>query len=217
MVSDHALKLEVRAQLQRHNALAAQHGAEPLSYTQVRSWVLDHMIVGLDDLTPLRQDQVAAGIHALDSGRDLIICGSVFSEKTALAQAVSNRVQGGVYIAPDRLEFGKELRGSRNLAWALERADQAKEARSLTIDEIRGGEDPELRAIAESKQLAVVVHANYPFEAQRRIENLGFERRWNDPTILFCSFEDRLNDEELRERRARAQDRLNSIQAIVNP
>lgn len=221
MVSDHALKLEIRAQLKRHSAIAAQQGIDPLSYTQVREWVISRMLPSLEELTPLRQEQVAAGIEALNSGRDLIICGGAFSGKTAIAQAVANRSEQGVYIGihPDYLEFGKELHGSRSLIWEPERANQVRAARSVCIDEIRGGEDHELLELVKGKPLAVVSHSSSPYDVVQRLENRGLSRNWNNPVILYCTHEDRFTDEqrqELRERRARAQARLDSIPPIVN-
>lgn len=219
MVSDHALKIEVRAQLERQNALVAQYGGEPMSYTQVRSWVLRRMIAGFEDFTALRQEQVRAGVQALDSGRDLIICGSVDSGKTALAQAVANRGQGTVYISPRKLEFGKDLNSRRSFAWEPQHRDRAENARSICIEEIRYLEDQELYSLAEGKPLAVVSHANSPRDALERLERLGFQRDWNDPVILFCRQEDRLSDGERqafwdREDRELAEKR--SLPTIVN-
>jgi len=221
MVSDHTLKLEIRAQLKRHSAIAAQQGIDPLSYTQVREWVISRMLPSLEELTPLRQEQVAAGIAALDSGRDLIICGGAGSGKSTIAQAVANRSAQGVYISisPDYLEFGKELRRSKGFIWEPERANQVRAARSICIDEIRGGEDHELLELVKGKPLAVVNHADSPESALRHLELLHFHRNWNNPVILYCASEDRFTDEqrqELRERRARAHARLDNIPPIVN-
>jgi len=233
MVSDHALKLAIRERLERYNRNAVRADLPPMSYTQMRARVLSGMHLSLEEMTPLRQEQVAAGAAALESGRDLIICGSTGSGKTTIAQAVNNRTKGGLYIAGSYLEYGKELQGSNHLEWGEElsgstylewdseepKVRRVREASALCIDEVMGHKELGISLLAADKPLAVVVHAMKPSDARLRLEYIGLERDWNDPVILFCRYEDRLNDEqrqELWDREDRELLEKRSIPAIVN-
>lgn len=206
MVSDHALDRafdaaldrELRERLERYNRRSAHLNRPPLSYAEARA---DFLLPALDSLTPVRQEQAAAGIAALEAGRDLIICGGTSSGRTALAQGVISRLEGGLYIGTDGLEFGGELRGSSHLEWNDEasREERIGRASSLCFDELWRGPEPELSRLVGDKPLAVVVHAMRPLDSFARFKSIGFEREWKDPVILYCRREDRLPVEEKQE------------------
>jgi len=219
MVSDHALKLAIRAQMDRYNRRAVRSGLAPLSYTQARTRFIENMYPTVEEMTAIRQEQVAAGISVLESGRDLIICGGTGSGKTTIAQAVSNRTSNGLYIASQQVEYGKELRSSGYIEWSEDKREQVLAADSACIDEIRDEKDLEPARLRDDSSLAVVLHAMHPDDAIWRLENMGLQRKWRNPAFLYCRWEDRLTDEvkrEIAEKKARDQARLDSIQPIVN-
>ena len=223
MVSDHALKLAIRAQMDRYNRRAARTGQQPMSYTEMRAHFL---LPSLREMTSVRQEQAAAGIAALEAGRDLIVCGGINSGKTALIQAISGHTDGSLYVAQDPLEYGKELGVADRVEWSDSDAvrERIRFARRLCFDELRGYKTgSEEFVLAADKPIAVTVHAMHPQDGMARIERFssehGGKRKWNDPTILFCRWEDRLPEEakrEIEEKKAREQARLDSVQPIVN-
>jgi len=219
MVSDHALKLAIREQMDRYNRRALGAGIAPLSYTQARARFIESMYPSVEEMTPIRQAQVAAGISVLEAGRDLIICGGTGSGKTTIAQAVSNRASNGLYIASQQIEYGKELRSSHYIQWSGDKRERVLNADSVCIDEIRGNDELEPARLRDGRPLAVVLHAMHPDDAIWRLENMGLQREWKNPAFLYCRWEDRLTDEvkrEIAEKKARDQARLDSVQPIVN-